>query len=165
MRAVSLFHPFHSFDNSFSRLVNPANFSAGLHGAGLRVARSNHEPVGFAMDAVEYEDRYVVTANLPGLRKDQISIEVDNDRITVSTHNETVAKSETAQTATEVAATPATTTAHLLRKERYAGNYERTFVVSTPVAADSVSAKLELGVLELTLPKVVQKTAKKIIVA
>jgi HSP20 family protein len=170
MRAVSLFHPFHSFDNSFARFVNPASFGSGFHGAGLRVARSTHEPVGFAMDAVEYDDRYVITANLPGVPKDQISIEVDNDRITVATHAAAptqVAAStsiEPEQSDSGSSSVQESNAARVLRKERYVGSYERTFVVSMPIAADRVSAKLELGVLELTLPKVAQKSAKKIVV-
>jgi HSP20 family protein len=135
MRAVSMFADLDS-------ILRASQFSPAL-----RVANGNEGAIGFAIDALETDHSYQIKANLPGIAKDEINIEIDgnNVKITASQALEAPAEGE-----------------KWLRKERYTGKFERQFTLSTDIDADAVNAKLDHGVLTLTLPKKSVLAAKKI---
>ncbi len=123
-------------------------FRASSFPATLRVANGDENAIAFAMDASETDSAYTVKANLPGFTKEQIQIDIDGKAVKV-----------TATPAVEVLANDSE---HYLRKERYAGKFERQFTLSQDIDAEQVLAKLEHGVLTITLVKKVLPAAKKV---
>ena len=87
------------------------------------------------------EDAYEVHVELPGYKKDQLSLELENGYLTVKA----VKNAETQEKKEE---------GKYIRKERYSGSCSRSFYVGEEVKHEDISAKFEDGVLYLTIPKV-----------
>lgn len=99
----------------------------------------------YPVDIRETEDAYIVEAEMPGFTKDQISISLENGTLAISAER----KSE--QQKGEQ---------HL--KERRYTKVARSFTLPTRVDESRVDAKLENGVLHLTLPKSEEVKPRKI---
>lgn len=100
-------------------------------------------------DITDDGDCYTLHADLPGFRKEDISIDLEDNRLTISAET----KSETEDKGD-----------NFVRRERRYGSFSRSFDVSDIRTAD-ITAAYENGVLRLTLPKKEQaavETAKKI---
>ena len=106
------------------------------------------QSVAFAMDATETDDVFTVRADLPGVSKDAIAIEVVGKVVKITANSARNAATKEGERA--------------LRLERHSGEYVRQFRLTQDIEEDAVSAKLENGVLELTLPKKAAVGAKKI---
>lgn len=105
-------------------------------------------PTQFRMDVTENDKEYQVLADLPGVRKEDISITISGNQVAVSAevkHEKDVEKSET-----------------MLRGERYYGKIQRAFALGQEVDQATAQAKYNDGVLELTLPKKTVAEAKKL---
>ena len=91
------------------------------------------------MDVSEKENAYIVHADMPGLKKEDIKIEIDGNEVSISaeTKNEKDLKDGD----------------RVLRSERYYGKVSRSFSLAQEVDEAAASAKYENGVLELALPK------------
>ena len=96
-------------------------------------------------DIKEYEDKYLVQADLPGIKKENIRVSYVNNTLTIS-----AAQTETTETEEDFG--------HYLRKERSSSAYQRTFTI-TDIDDESIKAVFEDGVLTLTLPKASYKDA------
>ena len=92
------------------------------------------------IDVYETEDRYVVTAEVPGISRDQIELAVQDNRLTVR-----------GARANDVASGAQ----HFHQIERGHGRFERTFRFADPVQTDQVTADLRDGVLTIMVPKAV----------
>ncbi len=92
------------------------------------------------IDVYETPARYVVTAELPGLSRDQIDLAVQDNRLTIR--------------GVRPAAGPETATRHFHQVERGHGSFQRTFEFVEPVDQASIAADLRDGVLTITLPKI-----------
>jgi len=90
------------------------------------------------IDVYETEDRYVVTAEVPGLSREQIELAVHDNRLTIR--------------GTRSAAAPENA-AHYHQVERGHGTFERAFRFADPVDHEHISADLRDGVLTVTMPK------------
>ncbi|MBP2034017.1 HSP20 family protein [Clostridium algifaecis] len=99
---------------------------------------------GFKADLKETDTAYLVEADLPGVNKDSIDINYDNNYLTISAKREdkTEEKSE-----------------NLIRRERSYGEFRRSFYVDN-VDKNAVSASFKNGVLKINLPKL-QKGSKE----
>lgn len=147
MTAVSIYDPFADvFPTLFKGIFDERSVPAGQR----RVA-------GFAVDIREDEKSYQLVANLPGLSKDQIHVEIDGNQVTIS--------AETRFESDSKPAADAKTGARVLRSERYAGAYARGFSLPSEIDESQSSAKYDNGVLTLNLPKKVQVSAKRLTVA
>jgi len=91
-----------------------------------------------AVDVVENETEIVLHAELPGMKKDEIDIQLTGDTLTI--------RGERKRTSTQRGE-------NFHRIERQYGAFGRTFEVETPIDAASVSASYEEGVLTVRLPK------------
>ena len=91
-------------------------------------------------DVREHEDHYEVDIDLPGFTKDDITLELENGYLTV-TAAKGLDKDETTKKGT------------VIRRERYAGTLQRSFYVGDGLTEADIKAKLEHGVLSLSLPK------------
>jgi len=96
-------------------------------------------PAQFRMDVTEDDKEYQVLAELPGVKKEEISITINGNEVAVSAevkHERDVKDGET-----------------VLRAERYYGKIQRAFAFSQEIDEATAQAKYNDGVLELTLPK------------
>ena len=93
------------------------------------------------IDVYETEDRYVVTAEVPGIARDDIEIAMHDNRLTL-------------RGTRRGDASGGTTTQHFHQVERGHGSFERTFQFADPVHTEKISADLREGVLTVVLPKV-----------
>ena len=103
-----------------------------------------------AMDVKERDDAYVITTDMPGMKKEDISITLENGVLTIS--GET--KSEQVEKEGE----------RVLRQERRCGKYVRSVRLGTQIDEKDIRANYQDGVLELTLPKAEEVKPKKITV-
>ncbi|MBR0148223.1 MAG: Hsp20/alpha crystallin family protein [Lachnospiraceae bacterium] len=97
-------------------------------------------------DVHEHEDRYEVDIDLPGFKKDEISLELKEGYLTVSAAK-ALDKDENNKKG------------RVIRQERYSGAMQRSFYVGDHLTEEDIKAKFEHGVLSLTIAK---KDAKKI---
>jgi HSP20 family protein len=91
----------------------------------------------FRTDIIDKGDKYVLEAELPGFTKEDINIDIQNDRLIVSAeHNENTEEKKE----------------NFVRKERRYGSFSRSFDISS-VKADEITDEYKNGILELNLPK------------
>lgn len=98
------------------------------------------------VDTYEKEDSLIIKADLPGIKKDDVSIDVNNNLLTIKgeRHDEE-AKSQ-----------------DYYRCERFYGSFQRAFTLPNNVDSSKIEASFKDGVLEITLPKTQESQAKKI---
>lgn len=99
---------------------------------------NDENAVTIKTDIKDTGDSYVIDAELPGYKKDEINVDVNDDILTISAekHNEVNEEEKNGY----------------IRRERYYGSVSRSFNISE-VEASQITAKHENGVLTLTLPK------------
>ncbi|HKC73644.1 MAG TPA: Hsp20/alpha crystallin family protein, partial [Chloroflexota bacterium] len=90
------------------------------------------------LDVLEDPDGYVIHASLPGLRPEDVQLNLQGSTLSI--------RGQAPQTAEEKGKT------YLLR-ERQQVSYARSITLPSPVDAEHASAQFEHGVLTLTLPK------------
>ena len=91
-------------------------------------------------DIREHEEGYELDIDLPGFKKDEITINLDNGYLTISAAKG-LDKDEQDKKG------------KYIRKERYAGAVQRSFYVGDAVTEEDVKAKFEDGILRLSIPK------------
>jgi HSP20 family protein len=102
------------------------------------------------LDVTESADAYQVSADLPGIKKDDIKVSVDGNLVRISAE----AKKETEEKKGD----------QVLRSERYYGVLERSFSLENDIDESKVDAKYADGVLKLMLPKKAASAARRITV-
>ena len=100
-----------------------------------------------ALDVYEEKDQFVVKAELPGMKKEDIEVSFHDGGLSISGER----KSETKHEDDEV-----------YRAERFFGRFQRTVSLPTPVAVDKAKASYKDGVLTVTLPKTEEAKPKHI---
>jgi HSP20 family protein len=116
------------FPEFFRRLARPMDIAAAL-------------PADIRLDVSETDKAYLVSAEVPGAKKDDIRVEIDGNVLTIS-----------AQMRKEVEDKSAGAGRSLVR-ETWRGQSSRTISLAQDVDDKAATAKLEDGVLRLTLPK------------
>ena len=91
-------------------------------------------------DIRENDEGYELDIDLPGFKKDEITIDLDNGYLTISAAKG-LDKDEQDKKG------------KYIRKERYAGAVQRSFYVGDAVTEEDVKAKFEDGILRLSIPK------------
>jgi HSP20 family protein len=104
-----------------------------------------------ALDVRERNDDFLIAAELPGVKKEDISVTLENGVLTISAE----AKKETEEKEGE----------RVVRQERRYGKYVRSLRLGTQVNDKAIQATYKDGVLELTLPKAEEVKPKKISVS
>ena len=100
-----------------------------------------------AIDVFEKEDKFVVKAELPGMREDDIDVSVVADTLTIKGEKKTEAEVKEDD---------------YYHCERSYGSFFRTVALPSHVDAKKIEASYEEGVLEITLPKVPEVKPKKV---
>ncbi len=91
-------------------------------------------------DIQETETDYEIDVDLPGFKKEEIHLELENGYLTISTEKSLEKGGEAKN-------------GRILRQERYAGTMRRSFYVGTQITEEDIHASYENGVLHLELPK------------
>ena len=91
-------------------------------------------------DVHEHDDHYELHMDLPGFRKEELRLELENGYLTVS-----AAKSHDEEQKDKQG--------KVVRQERYTGSLQRSFYVGEGLTEQEIGAKYENGVLSLTIPK------------
>lgn len=92
-------------------------------------------------DVRETDEGYEVDIDLPGFKKDEVNVQLNDGYITISAAKG-LDKDEKDKK-----------TGKYIRRERYAGSMSRSFYVGADVKQEDIHAKYESGILQLTIPK------------
>jgi len=102
-----------------------------------------------AVDLYETDDHFVIKAELPGVDKNDIKVDLKDRMLTLSgerSHNNEVKEK------------------NYYRKERTYGKFQRTFSLPADVDADGITAELKDGVLRVEVPKPENQKARQVTV-
>ena len=114
------------FDKEFNRMMRP------LYG--------KHAQNMMKTDVRETDNSYELDIDLPGFKKDEISVQLDNGYLSISA-SKGLDKDEENKNGTYI------------RRERYAGAMNRTFYVGDNLTQQDIQAKFEDGILKISVPK------------
>lgn len=95
-------------------------------------------------DVREHKDGYELEMDLPGFKKDEVKVSLENGYLTVSAAKETGQENESGK---------------YIRRERYAGSCQRTFYVGEDMQQEDIKGEFKHGILKLSIPKKEQKPA------
>jgi HSP20 family protein len=140
--------PFESSQHEFDTMLGRLFGTRILGGDGGYLA-----PYG--VDVREDGDHLYVEADMPGYRKEEVDINIENQMLTISAEH----KAQTEQKPDKK-----DKGSWLLHKRRYS-RFQRSFTLPTTVDSQTVSAKLNDGVLTITLNKREETKPRRITVA
>jgi len=103
------------------------------------------------VDVSEDDKAYTIHADVPGVKKDDIHVDVDGGQVSIRAE----VKQESEKKEGE----------KLLHSERYYGMVSRSMSLPTEVDAQAAKAEYKDGVLNLTLPKKAAKSARRVTIA
>jgi HSP20 family protein len=125
------------------------NIDDWFKGFGMRPFSMDMEtPPQIKIDVTENDSAYTVRAEIPGVKKEDVKVQVEGNRVSISCET----KQEKEQKEGE----------RVIYRECNQGSSYRTFTLGSEVDDTKAEAKYEHGTLELTLPKKEGKTAKRI---
>ena len=116
----------------------------------IRFDTNGDQQLSMKVDVKQDDKAYSVSADMPGVKKDDIHVQVDGNLVTIDAE----VKKEKEEKKDE----------RVVRSERYYGKLSRSFTLDTEVDETAVDAQYADGVLKLTLPKKAKSNAKKIAV-
>ena len=108
------------------------------------------EALPLRVDVRETADAYVVHAELPGVKKDQIEVEIEGNEVSIAAEIGTRREEREGE--------------KWLRVERFQGRTARRFALPQEIDESRADARFTDGVLELTLPKKAPAQGKKVVV-
>ena len=117
---------FDDFDKEFNRMMRP------LYG--------KHAQNMMKTDVRETDNSYQLDIDLPGFKKDEIKVELDNGYLSISAAKGLDKDEEKKD-------------GKYIRRERYAGAMNRTFYVGDNLTQQDIQAKFEDGILKISVPK------------
>jgi HSP20 family protein len=100
------------------------------------------------LDVSEKDGAYVVHAEVPGVRKEDIQVKIDGDEVSITAE----ARGEKEVKENE----------RVLHRERFYGKVARSFKLGVDIDESAASAKYADGVLELTLPKKAEAAGRQL---
>lgn len=125
------------FDNLFDEFFSDSFFSPmNVKGFGN----------GFKVDLKKTDSSYMIEADLPGIKKEDITVEYNNNYLTICAKRENSVDD---------------TKDNYVRRERSYGEFKRSFYVDN-INEENIEAKFDNGVLNLTLPKAQKSDGRKI---
>ncbi|MGD9945088.1 MAG: Hsp20/alpha crystallin family protein [Burkholderiaceae bacterium] len=113
--------------------------------------RNGERGVDLKLDVSENEAGYEVQAEIPGVRKEDIHVQIDGNRVSISAE----VKRETEKKEGD----------RVLRSERFFGTVSRSFALGSELDEAAAIARFENGVLTLSLPKKAAPAAKRLTIS
>jgi HSP20 family protein len=137
MANLTRFDPFaETFEDMVRRFFRPARWE--IEGA----------PAQVKVDVSEQDDAYTVKAEIPGVKKEDINVQIDGNVVSISAETKREKKEK----------------GKVVRSERYYGALYRSFSLGHDLDEGRAEAKYTDGILELKLPKKPSTAAKKLTV-
>jgi len=144
-RSLRDFDPFEEWGTIQDRINRLFEETFGRYPVGKRESlERTWSPV---VDIYEEKDNIIVKAELPGIKKEDVSIEIKNNVLTISGERKHEAEKKKE---------------NYHRIERYYGKFSRSFTLPETVQVDKVKASYKDGILEITLPKAEEAKPKSI---
>ncbi|UGQ48484.1 Hsp20/alpha crystallin family protein [Massilia endophytica] len=133
---LSRLDPFRDFEDMFRdfRLKN--------------IMRDDEGQQPIRIDVHETEQAYTVKADLPGVNKDDIKVDIQGNRVSIAAETKRVEQDKQS--------------GNVVRSERYYGQQYRSFTLEHDIDDAKAEAKFDSGVLHLTLPKKAQQGSRKL---
>lgn len=101
------------------------------------------------LDVREDDKTYTVHADLPGVKKEDVDVQIDGNVVSIAAESRLVREEKEGE--------------KLVRSERYVGRISRRFTLGAEIDEPAATAKFENGVLELVLPKkAIPETKRKL---
>lgn len=116
---------------------------------GRRLYDEPHAGVFPFLNVSATKDHYIVRAELPGVKAEDLDITVTGDNLTLSGQRRILPEEENAR---------------YHRRERESGRFSRAVSLQGPLDADKVTATLKDGILKVTIPKADEAKPKKIVI-
>jgi HSP20 family protein len=139
MSRLSVYDPFAEvFPELFRGFFQPAKTPGG-------------DALEIRVEVKESNGDYVVQAEMPGVKKEDINVQVDGNRVSISAEVRRESEKKDGE--------------RVLRSERYYGAVARSFSLGSEMDESKAVAKFENGVLTLTLPKKVAPAAKRLAIS
>jgi len=129
---------FHDLEREVDRLLQSANFTLP------EIRWGRQFP---AVNLYETESEYILTAELPGLKSEDLELTIANGILSMSGSRE------------DPNDVPED---RFRRRERFRGSWQRSFSIPNRVEEDKLSAAFKNGVLQIHLPKLAEATPRKI---
>jgi HSP20 family protein len=138
MTQVTRWDPFENLFKDFRGLVlQPVDF-----------AGSQPDVPVLKIDVKENSDGYTVHADLPGVVRDDISVNIEGAVVSIGAEKKRVVENKDGE--------------RVLRSERHYGKVSRSFQLGQEIDESRAQARFSDGVLELTLPKKATVAARKL---
>lgn len=106
---------------------------------------TNNAYMNFKVDLKETEDNYLVEAELPGIKKEDIDVDFDNNYLVISAKRDDMVEDKKES---------------YVRRERHYGQFKRSFYIDN-ADAGKIEASFSEGVLKITLPKLNKLNERK----
>lgn len=129
------------FDEDFDRVFE--GFFRPLHW----VEEATADSFAPTMDIIERDSEFVVRADLPGVKKEDINVMLENGVLTITAERQAEVQQKDER---------------LIRRERHYGKYMRSLRLGTQIDDKRIRAAYKDGVLELVLPKAEEVKPRKI---
>ncbi|MDG5977803.1 HSP20 family protein [Hydrogenophaga taeniospiralis CCUG 15921] len=138
MNELSTRDPFSTdlFDDAFRNFLRPW------------VARGTSHTPQIKIELTESNGDYKLKADIPGVRKEDIEINIDENKVSISAEMKKESEEKKGD--------------RVIRSERQYGYASRSFWLDSPVDKGKSTAKYQDGVLELTLPKKAPATSQRL---
>ena len=130
------------FDKMFDNLVE-TQFPDIVKQVGVKPYQGSAYP---KVNVYEYDDKIGIVAEIPGLDKKQLNVEVEEGILTISGDKHNTFENDGAK---------------VLRKELKQSSFKRSFELGELLDGDNISAKFKDGVLSVSIPKTEQEVPKK----
>ncbi len=142
---MTIWNPMREMEDLFDRYTRVRGRSLREGDSETELTLAEWSP---SVDIEESDDSYLIKADLPGVKKKDIEVTIDNGVLNIS--GEKRVEKETGKG----------TKQH--RTERYCGSFARYFTLPRAVQADKIEAQFSDGVLSLTIPKTEEAKPKSI---
>jgi HSP20 family protein len=137
MPSLTRYDPLDDFFRGF--FVRPVEMSSSIEAPTIKI------------DVKEQEKAFVVHAEMPGIKKEDIHVSIDGPTVSISAERKEEKEVKEGE--------------RVLRSERYFGKVSRSFQLGQDIDDSQASAKFTDGVLELTLPKKAATQATRLNIA
>ena len=130
------------FDKMFDQIIE-SSFPDVTKSVGVKPFQGTAYP---KVNVYEYDDKIGIVAEIPGLDKKQLNVEVDDGVLTVSGDKHGITEDDDAT---------------VLRRELKASSFKRSFQLGELLDADRVKANFKDGILSISIPKMEPEKPKK----
>lgn len=109
---------------------------------------SKNEKTLMKTDVKENDNSYELDIDLPGFKKEDVSVQLEHGYLTITASKNMNTDEEDDKKG-------------YIRKERWFGNCSRSFYVGEGVRSEDIKAKMEDGILHMTIPRVEKRIPEK----